>query len=421
MFEQDFEIMSTLKNRNVFYLIILFAVITRIWGIGDIASFTGDEGLHVPASENYLASGHSTPDYWFHPPLKHLLLAGSIKIFGNNPYGWRMRNALFGILSVIAIFLVGKTLFPDDIRIAYLSAALLAIDPLHIRLSISTAEEIQAACFFLLSLYFSSGFIKGKLVAGTAAGCFLGLAMASKWYYIPAALILVFFVLSARRQQGELTFSGTLAVLSSYITLPIGVYLSVFYAWFNRGYGIGEFVQMQIDTYRELQAVLLTDFNNKLAPISSPLAWFVKPVLIGFDVSRSQSIGQFSILMNNPPVWLFAIPAVLYTIYRGWKDRDRSAMLIAGFFCATYAQFLMVNRPIFIYSAIACLPFVCLAVAFLIISMLSRIKNGEQYETPLIAVIFLWGIYLYPFISYKPVPRFLYEPLLSLGTIYKPF
>jgi len=63
--------------------------------------------------------------------LKYHLLNASMKVWGDNPAGWRMRNVIFGSLSVAVLFLIGIELF-SSVRVAGLAAAFLAFDPLHL-------------------------------------------------------------------------------------------------------------------------------------------------------------------------------------------------------------------------------------------------------------------------------------------------
>ena len=45
-----------------------------------------------------------------HPPLAKLLIAGSIKLFGDNPWGWRIGSVVFGTLALLAIFALVRSL-----------------------------------------------------------------------------------------------------------------------------------------------------------------------------------------------------------------------------------------------------------------------------------------------------------------------
>ena len=61
-------------------------------------------GLHPPA-------GHPTPERRSgddpnaeHPQLAKLMIAGSIELFGDGPFAWRIGSLLFGSLAILGMF-----------------------------------------------------------------------------------------------------------------------------------------------------------------------------------------------------------------------------------------------------------------------------------------------------------------------------
>src|ERR1700689_4640238 len=42
-----------------------------------------------------------------HPQLAKLIIAGGIKLFGDNPRGWRIGSGLFGLIGMAALFFLG--------------------------------------------------------------------------------------------------------------------------------------------------------------------------------------------------------------------------------------------------------------------------------------------------------------------------
>jgi 4-amino-4-deoxy-L-arabinose transferase-like glycosyltransferase len=93
-------------------LVFLAAFFLRFYDISHPSFRYMDEGGHVMAASNYWNNGQTEPDNWEHPPLRHLLLYGFLQVFGDNPYGWRMRNVLFGAATALA--LGGIALFVFD-------------------------------------------------------------------------------------------------------------------------------------------------------------------------------------------------------------------------------------------------------------------------------------------------------------------
>ena len=61
------------------------------------------DGIHPPPGVSYAdAPLHKDPNAE-HPQLAKLIIAGGIKVFGDNPWGWRLGSVLFGMIALIAL------------------------------------------------------------------------------------------------------------------------------------------------------------------------------------------------------------------------------------------------------------------------------------------------------------------------------
>src|SRR5436305_7259542 len=73
-----------------------------------------DETHYVPAARQLLQTHFAVPTLNLeHPPLAKELMALSIWLFGDNPFGWRAMSALFGALALTGVYLCGLALFGD--------------------------------------------------------------------------------------------------------------------------------------------------------------------------------------------------------------------------------------------------------------------------------------------------------------------
>ena len=121
---------------------------------------------------------------WTHPPLGKLIIAGGIWLFGNNSWGWRFSNALFGVVCVLLMYALAKQLFRDRL-LATLAAGIITIEGLMFAESrIGTNDIFQLA--FLLAAYTSFALFLQRPARHAigwlfATGLFLGLAFGTKW------------------------------------------------------------------------------------------------------------------------------------------------------------------------------------------------------------------------------------------------
>jgi len=407
------------NHKYAVFLVVFFALFLRFWGIGFVTSYTIDEGMMVPSSERYVENGHSSPAPWMHPPLPFISIYATMRLLGDNPYGWRLRSALFGGLSVLMLFLLGRELLPD-VKMAYLAALLLAVEPIHILLSRSTNCEITSLFYFITAVYITVRYLKGSIASPWLAGILLGMAIAERWYYLPSLAAILLFTVICKYRDGELTWTEIAHMGSIYIVLPVSIYLMTFLPWFQRGTSLSDFIQMQVDAYARLQSITLKTFYNPIMQLSpsSPWDWFTTAVMYGSQSEQAGGWGRFSLYMNNYPVWILTIPAFMYTAYRSIKLKDRYLALIVVLFVATYFQFILVKRPIFFYTSPVVLPLVYLLVAYAVVSSLKKVVHAEHYIAGIAAATTAWALYLYPLVVSLSVPIVLYAPVLMFARLY---
>jgi len=90
-------------------LIVLISLIMHLTIITPPGlSFIIDERYYVTNSLNII-NQHSDfhPE---HPPLGKLFIVAGIKMFGDNPIGWRLPSIIFGTLSLILFYLICRKL-----------------------------------------------------------------------------------------------------------------------------------------------------------------------------------------------------------------------------------------------------------------------------------------------------------------------
>lgn len=87
-----------------------------------------------------------------HPPLYYLLLDGWVFVFGTSAVAVRLLSALFGIASVVLIYLLGKKVFDETAGIT--AALLLAFSRFHIYYAQEARMYTLLAALTLVSYYF---------------------------------------------------------------------------------------------------------------------------------------------------------------------------------------------------------------------------------------------------------------------------
>jgi len=401
------------KEIGLLCILFLFAFALRFYDLSYPSFRWSDENAHVPAATNYLNNGQFEPDNWEHPPLRHFILYCFLQVFGDNPFGWRMRNVLFGSLSVVLLYLFASKV-TNSKKTACMAALILASDPLHIVLSRYTFDEVYGTAFFLsaLVLYLKHG---RQSFGFVLSAFFMGCALATKWYYAPCWLMIC--LLALREDGNYRDLRTTLFITGTYILIPLSVFIISYYPWFGRGYTFAEFLEFITNAYYSLQNYKPEKYQQGLFFLShtSAVEWFIRPVIVGQGTYLDNTRGEFILYANSLPIWILTIPSVVGLAIVAFKKKNMTLALPALFFCATYMLFLFIRRPAFIYSATPLLPFAFTAIAYGIAQLTNRYSVRLFYVA--LAIMLTWNLYLYPLVTAKKVPIAPYQYILNNADI----
>jgi hypothetical protein len=184
----------------VVVLLLAWSAFLFFWRLPDPPQYIYDEvyhaytGLHMawndPAIYEWWKSAptvgvpEGVQNEWTHPPLGKLIIGGGIWLFGNNSFGWRSTNALFGIICVGLLYLLARTLFRDRL-LATLAAGIITVEGLMFAESRIGTNDIFQLAFLLAAYTCFAKFYWRPARSGIgwlfATGLFLGLAFGTKW------------------------------------------------------------------------------------------------------------------------------------------------------------------------------------------------------------------------------------------------
>jgi dolichyl-phosphate-mannose--protein O-mannosyl transferase len=187
------------------------------------------DGIHPPAGAPYArAPLHKDPNAE-HPQLAKLIIAGTIKLFGDDPWGWRFGSVLFGLIAILTMYGLVRSARGSP-WLAVGAAGVMALDNLMlIHGRIGTLDIYYLAMVLIAAvLYLRDHPLLSGLALGIG-GCMKLVALAA----IPAFVLLELFVVLWARggSPGPWTTLRTRAVPlvvmagASVITLLIGVWV----------------------------------------------------------------------------------------------------------------------------------------------------------------------------------------------------
>jgi dolichyl-phosphate-mannose--protein O-mannosyl transferase len=232
-----------------------------------------------------------------------------------------------------------------------------------------------------------------------AAGIFAGLGFASKWpvFYGMVGVGLLMLWDAATRKRRSIWYigggvgRGSVIVLFTLVAIPLGIYLLSYVPYFRLGHGLGEWFKLQ-------QSML--DYHASLTathPFGSP--WYGWPFgyravylyLAQFGAERAEIWS-----IPNLVVGIGGLVAMGVVIGEAFKRRSGAIAIIALGALVQYLPWVAVTRVTFMYHYLPVIPFLCLALAWLLIVRLREHPQQRMIAIAVTAVAVVFFVALYP-------------------------
>ncbi len=337
--------MKDKKETLVISLILLFALFLRIYNLENFPRWYVDEGTHAQIGMNIMKGiwGYKTWGPNFFPPLFPVLTGLFIVLFGKSYFVIRTIGVLFGMLSILLTYLVGKKLY--DKKVGVVAAIVLSVCGLFINRMAFMDNLVEF--FFLLTIFSyikSNDSKKWLYVMGISAG----LTFLSKY----TGIVAIIFILSQSFLDKKL----------KNIKIPLMLFfcLSLVYPLLGMIFGWDAFVfDTLFQTKRELAYEFIHNFTLQ------PPYYFLHPNLETFYF------------------WtLLGFISMIYLLLKRSSDKKRSHSDIVVFvaFLSFFLTSLIAKNVWWVYCIIF-LPIYSLGIAVLV--------NDVFLEKRLLSILFL--------------------------------
>jgi len=391
----------------------------RIFDIASIKTMIFDEVYYVDGARDLLKYGVEVtgpePEFVVHPPVGKWMIASGIKLFGDNPLGWRFATALVGSLMILLVALIAHRLFYSPLLTA-LASALMAIDGLALVHSRTALLDNFLAFFVLAATYF---FISRKY---WWTGLFLGLALATKWsaLYFIAVFGLIALYRAFAHHTGRELIRPTFSRITSFGILPVFVYITSWWGWFasSRGWDrshstnpISSFIY-----YHQEMLNFHTGLDEKHPYQANPWSWMImgRPTSFYYETPKNcgaDSCSQEVLALGTPFLWwagTIAVAIVLGFWIRSLLNRrfdPAVTIIVAGIAAGYLPWFFFQQRTVFSFYAIVFEPFMILALVYCVRLFLTaqRRKSQRAYLFGEIAVLIAFVALAANFIYFLPL------------------
>ena len=425
-----------------------------------------DEQSQVPVSTSYMENMYFDEVYHVrtaienielirpyeitHPPLGKIIIGIGIKIFGENPFGWRFMGTLTGVLMLPLMYIFAKRIFKKTLY-AFIPTFLFAVDFMHFaQTRIGTIDSysilfIMMMYFFMyeyLNRNFNRDGLKKTLAPLGLCGISFGLGAATKWLCIYAGLglaVLFFYSLFQRYREFRASKFALFDDLSKYsedeiknyrlisqtfvkntvltllycilmfIIIPAGIYLLSYIPYVlvkNNPYDFKQILgnQSYMFNYHEN---LKTDTPH---PFSSRwYTWILDIRPVYFFQGKHMPEGLISSLstFGNPIIWWGGYASTIFIMV----NRLRRKKFATGLMFVTIAAlsellpWTIISRETFIYHYFATVPFLILILTFALKYIYENYKHGRKIVTAYLILAGVVFIAFYPVITGIVVPR----------------
>ena len=366
------EVLNNRFNKGVLISLVLvlsIAALLRFFDLGKGEVLT-DEVFYsfraIKLVDFVEADNQPTPYEWFdpdiplwtrysfhdHPPLVFLIQHVSIRAFGDTPFAIRFPSAVFGVLSVLLVYIIGARYF--DKRAALLGALFLAVTVSHVYISRLALQEATIIFFILLTLYSIIRTLDRDryfLLLGVS----LGLALLTKFTaLILIPVIFVFYYIFKRRTfRNKHFWKGLLIALLLFtpvIYYNIRLYQAVGHFDFQFSYLFGQDPEVwKVAPGKEIGTIgdRMRDFFPNLFSLNSwvfLIISFVGMAYSAFFLKRWKERSYFDIIGTGLPL-LFIVIIALFLLYIGPSLRFLSMLTpLLALAIAPFAHFLLQKR-----------------------------------------------------------------------------
>jgi len=365
------------------------------------------------AKGNKLAGEDAPKDFayeWTPPPLGKEISALGILIFGDNTFGWRFFQALFGVLGTLFIFLLGRNLFNNGVGL--IAALLYTFESFIFVLSRITMVDIFMANFVLLASLFVIKYAKSqRTLFLLLAGVFCGCAVSIKWsgVYIAEFLagvsffLIYYFEVYSSDSQGQSYIQALLNIFPrmvlAFALIPLFVYLATYIPFFYFGHTIADFINLQSSMFGYHGGVTETH------PYQSE--WWKWPLLLKPVFMHFEDLGgkySYIYALGNPFIWwtgcLFLVFGIVNVIR---KESPALIFAVVSVFAYWLPWALSPRKVTFLYHFLPALLFILIISAYYLDSLWRKSQFGKLIVGIYLLIAAGIFLYFYPILAAVPI------------------
>lgn len=316
-----------------------------------------DEVHYVPAARVLMALAR--PENIEHPLFGKEMIALGMKLFGDDPFGWRVVPLLFGTLGLFAA--MRALWFASASRFAsFAGGVLIATDFLWFVISRIAMLDVFMASMTLVALWAFAGALRENETGRrrlAIAGVALGLAMAAKWNAVPLAVLPgIAFAAVRLRESGWRGLTSDRGAPVAGITiweaaLWLGVVPLAIYAL--------TFVPAMFYAHEPLAPTGLIALHGEMIRLQDSVVkphpyqsvwyqWVANWRAIWFLYENVDGAQRGILLVGNPLTMLLGLVALVWAAVHGSEGR-RDALALLVLYAVSLGAWILADKPVQFY------------------------------------------------------------------------
>jgi len=336
---------ETILKDKIFWLLLIFASIYILGNIGTGSLSTWDEALYANLSRSIVRTGdwlvmRQGVKPWFDkPPLYMWCTAVFYKILGVSEFSTRLTSGLFGIATVMILYLFAKKM-ADEVTALLAGLILLAL-PHYLHFSKLGMMDVPITFFTLLALYlFWLGGKKEKYLFYSGAILCVSYLMKGFAAFLPLLIIITYAALSKNIRL----------VLKRQFLLGTALAFSVIFIW--------HLAQFLLAGPVALKGYFGFHIFQRAASV-------LEGHKGGFDYYIR------AIFKKNMPWSIMIFTSIFYAAYKCFKDKDKRLVFLLSWAFVTYFLYGAVRTKLHWY-VMPIYPALALLSAFLLKEFLRK-------------------------------------------------
>jgi dolichyl-phosphate-mannose--protein O-mannosyl transferase len=305
------------------------------------------------------------------------MIALSMKLLGDNAWGWRLPSLIFGIASIFIFYLLMKRM-SRNAKFGLLATFLYSFDNLVFVHSRIACLDIFVLTFMLLGFYWYFG----NRMAFAAISMGIGTLCKIGGFYGYLTLVVYHFLREIyrgkKKEKQKIRWYDKLGWLERF-SIIYGLTVFVLLFLLDRLFAGYENPIDHLIFIAQYTAGLIRD--KPVGIESYPWQWLINEVKIPYLSTGiqykvgEQVVGEKTTVLflgaMNPLIIYLCIPALAYVAYKYWKKGGAISLFILVWFASTYLPFyplsIILHRIMYLFYFLNTVPAVCAAIAYVLI------------------------------------------------------